>query len=115
MIARYVQEGKIVDYRPETAVAAGEVVIQENLAGIAKLDIPANSLGSLALTGVFSAPKAAGEIKLGALVYWNAAESKVTTEAQGNKYLGMAVSKAESQDERVLFLLNAPYAANQAE
>lgn len=109
MIARYVQEGLAIDYRPEKAVAAGDVVVQENLVGIAKLDIPANELGALALTGVFEAPKVTGEIKAGAVVYWKAAESKVTTEAESNKYLGKAIRKAESSDETVYFLLNAPY------
>ena len=39
MIARFVQDGKAIDYRPSEAVAAGAVIVQGNLIGIARLDI----------------------------------------------------------------------------
>lgn len=53
MLARYVQKGDAIDYRPTEAVAAGDVVIIADLIGIARLDIEANTLGSLAVVGVF--------------------------------------------------------------
>ena len=39
MLARYVQKGDAIDYRPAEAVAAGDVVIIADLIGIARLDI----------------------------------------------------------------------------
>ena len=53
MIARFVQDGKAIDYRPSEAVAAGDVVVQGTLIGIARLDIAANTLGSLVVVGVY--------------------------------------------------------------
>ena len=44
MLARYVQKGDAIDYRPAEAVAAGDVVIIADLIGIARLDIEANTL-----------------------------------------------------------------------
>ena len=41
MLARYVQKGDAIDYRPAEAVAAGDVVIIADLIGIARLDIEA--------------------------------------------------------------------------
>ena len=38
MLARYVQKGDAIDYRPAEAVAAGDVVIIADLIGIARLD-----------------------------------------------------------------------------
>ena len=39
MLARYVQKGDSIDYRPETAVAAGDVIVIADLIGIARLEI----------------------------------------------------------------------------
>ncbi len=111
MIARYVQKGEAVDYRPENAVSAGDVIVLGNLIGIARLDIGAGTLGSLAVVGVFDAPKATGAITAGAAVYWDATNHQVTTTATDNPYLGKAILAAESADESVRFLLNAPFTA----
>ena len=67
MLARYVQKGDAIDYRPTEAVAAGDVVIIADLIGIARLDIEANTLGSLAVVGVFDVVKADGAIPSGSL------------------------------------------------
>ena len=60
MAAVFVHDGSSIDYTPGAAVAAGDVVVQGDLVGVAKLDIPANVLGALAVTGVFDFPKATG-------------------------------------------------------
>lgn len=111
MIARYVHEGKALDYRPSEAVAAGEVIVLESLVGIARLDIAPGTLGSLAVTGVFEIAKAAGEITAGVPLYWDAANKNVTVTAAGNTYIGKAVTSAASADAVVHLLLNAPYVA----
>lgn len=111
MTARYIQKGEAIDYRPTENVAAGDVIVLGNLIGIARLDIPANTLGALTVVGCFEAPKATGAINAGVVVYWDATNSKVTTTATGNPYLGKAIYAAESGDETVQFLLNAPYVA----
>ena len=72
MLARYVQKGDAIDYRPTEAVAAGDVVIIADLIGIARLDIEAGTLGSLAVVGVFDVVKADGAIPSGSTVYWDA-------------------------------------------
>ena len=58
--AEFVQEGSAIDYTPGSAVTAGDVVVQSDLVGIAKLDIAANALGALAVAGVFDVAKEAG-------------------------------------------------------
>ena len=57
----YVQVGNSIDYTPDAAVSAGDVVIQGDLVGVAKLDIAAGALGALAVWGVFDFPKATSE------------------------------------------------------
>ena len=109
MLARYVQKGDSIDYRPTTAVAAGSVIVIADLVGIARLDIEANTLGSLAVVGVFDIVKAAGQIPSGSTVYWDAGAQKATLVSGSNHYLGKAISSAADGDETVRVLLNAPY------
>ena len=102
--AIYFQKGEAIDYRPETAVAAGEIVVQGKLVGITRLDIPAGTLGSLAVTGVFKVAKAsATAFTAGAEVYFDG-DIAVTS---GDTKLGLAVADASAGDEYVLVLLNA--------
>lgn len=108
MNARYFQQGNSLDYTPTSDVSAGDVIaLQNNYWGIAKLDIAANNLGNLAVTGVYQVAKAAGEIAFGALLYWNAGTGKVQTTPIDNAYIGRAASAAGADDVTVLLALNA--------
>ena len=106
MSAMYIHEGNSIDYTPTVDVTAGEVVVQGELVGVAKLDIPANTPGSLAVVGVFDFPKATGlgsGIAAGADVYWDAAATQATTDdATGtNKKIGRVVTAAVDADTTV--------------
>ncbi|MBS3821025.1 MAG: DUF2190 family protein [Phycisphaerae bacterium] len=104
--ATFVHDGKAIDYTPGADVSAGDVVVQNDLVGIAKLDIASGALGALAVTGVFDVPKTAGvgeAIAAGAEVYWDEAEqvAKTDDEAGANKYLGKTVLAAGDDDATV--------------
>lgn len=104
--ATFVQDGCAIDYTPSSAVAAGDVVVQGDLVGVAKRPIAANELGSLSVEGVFDFPKATGSgsaIAAGANVYWDAAESvaKTDAEAGANKLLGKTTKAAGDDDATV--------------
>jgi predicted RecA/RadA family phage recombinase len=106
MIATFKQRGDVINHVPTSDVSAGDVVVQEDLLGIAKLDIKANMLGALALTGVFAMPKATGTgeaIAAGVKLYWDAANLLATADdASGtNKFLGKAILAASDTDETV--------------
>ena len=110
MTATYVHKGDSIDYTPAADVAAGDVVVQGDLVGIAKLDIPADTLGSLSLTGIFDVPKIGGPgmaITTGTKLYWDSANKYVTpTEIEG-KYMGKAVADAGDNDATVRMKLLA--------
>jgi len=99
MGAIFKQTGEAIDYTPAMDVASGDVVVQGELVGVAKLDIKTGTLGALHVSGVFDFPKATGAgtaIAAGAKVYWNEA-AKVATEdpaAGANKYLGKTAAEA---------------------
>jgi len=104
--AQFIHDGKSIDYTPGSAVSAGDVVVQGDLIGIAKLDIAAGALGALAVDGVFDLPKASGAstaITAGAKVYWDAgdSEAKEDSESGANKYLGKVVAAAADADTAV--------------
>ena len=95
--ATFRHEGAAIDYTPGAAVAAGDVVVQGDLIGVANIDIPANTLGALAVEGVFDFPKATGvgtAISAGATVYWDVAEqvAKEDDEIGANKLIGKTVA-----------------------
>jgi len=102
--ARFVQTGNAVDYTPAADVSAGDVVVQNDLVGVAKLDIKADVLGALAVTGVFDFPKETGQgtaIPIGSKVYWNQGDGWVTPsdDAGANKLIGKTVAAAGDDDE----------------
>ena len=103
-IASYVQVGNSIDYTPDAAVSAGDVVVQGTLVGVAKLDIAAGALGALVVSGVFDFPKATGSsvaITAGAKVYWDETYEVATETSEGNTYLGKTIAAAGDDDATV--------------
>jgi len=111
MTAVFRQRGDAVDYIPEADVAAGDVVVQNDLVGIAKLDIKAGERGALALTGVFALPKPTGAetaILVGTKLYWDGVGGVVTHIAADpgeppvvRPYLGKNILAAADADASV--------------
>lgn len=104
--AAYVHTGKSIDYIPNSAVEAGAVVVQGELVGVATRPVPANTLGALAVSGVFDFPKETGSstaISAGANVYWDVADGEATTDADTgtNKLLGKTIQAATDGDATV--------------
>jgi len=103
-MATFVHDGNTIDHTPGSDVAAGAVVVQGEMIGVAKVPIPANKLGALAVVGVFDFPKATGggtAITAGANCYWNAGAQQATTTATGNKLIGKCVRAAADADTTV--------------
>jgi len=104
--AVFVHEGCAIDHTPGADVAAGDVVVQGDLVGVAKQPIAAGKLGALAVQGVFDFAKATGAgtaIAMGALVYWDATVDQATTStgAGANKLIGKTVRAAADGDATV--------------
>lgn len=110
-IATFVQRGDTIDYTPGSAVAAGDVVVQAELVGVAVQPIAADELGALAVSGVFDFPKAAGggtAIAAGDPCYWDVADQEATEDADTgtNKLLGKCVKAAADADTTVRIRLD---------
>ncbi|NLE57923.1 MAG: DUF2190 family protein [Planctomycetes bacterium] len=103
-LTKFIHDGDAVDYTPGASLAAGAMVVQGDLVGIARVAIPANTLGTLAVTGVFEVPKATGAgtaLAAGTTVYWDATNQRASTTSAGNKLLGKVVKAAADADASV--------------
>jgi predicted RecA/RadA family phage recombinase len=101
MQARFIHDGDAIDFLSETDIPAGSVVIRDNLVGITKLDLKANTLGALHVVGVYDLEKSNIAIPLGSNVYWDTTAKKAVLTATGNTLFGVAVSDAATGDETV--------------
>jgi predicted RecA/RadA family phage recombinase len=98
--ATFIHHGDAIDYTPGANVSAGDVIVQNDLVGVAKQDIPANALGSLSIVGVFDFPKATGggsAIGAGLDVFWDEGNTQATTDNGGgaNKKIGRSTLAAD--------------------
>ena len=105
-MATFLQTGNHIDFTPAVFVAAGSVVVQGELVGIADLDIPADRKGALAVAGVYLFTKAAGggtAIPVGADVFYDVAEdvAKEDAEAGANKLIGKTILVTVDADTEV--------------
>jgi predicted RecA/RadA family phage recombinase len=101
MQARFIHDGKSIDYFSDTAIPAGSVIVHGSLVGVTKLDIPAGQLGAVHVVGVYDIVKSNVAIPLGAKVYWDATAKQAVLNSTGNSLLGIAVSAATADDTSV--------------
>lgn len=102
--AVFVQEGNQIDYTPAAAVAAGDVVVLNDLIGIAKQPIEASKLGALAVSGVFDVAKdddgTTGTVFLADQpVYWDASAQQASP--TNGVLMGVALAAAAKTDSTV--------------
>ncbi len=117
MKAEFVSAGLAVDYTPDAAVTAGDVIaLGTGRVGIAVNDIAAGALGSLAVTGVFKVQKINAQLNQWALVYWDedgnpynrtAGTGCLTGVSGGNIPAGIMLATAAATDETGTILLFA--------
>ena len=99
MQARFIHDGKSVDFFPTSDIPAGTVVILGSLVGITKLDVKSNTLGAVAVGGVYDVEKTNVAVPLGSKVYWDDTVKKANLTA--TTLLGVAVLEAAAEDETV--------------
>jgi predicted RecA/RadA family phage recombinase len=104
----FVQIGDVLDYTPGSAVASGAVVVMGVRIGIAVADIAANQTGAVRVKGVVELAKLSTDTPAqGALLYWDAANARLTTTATDNVLAGYAAKAAGNGATTVWLHLNA--------
>ena len=102
-----------IDYTPGSAVAAGDIVVQSKLIGVATSPIAANALGSIRVRGVFEFPCGSEDLAtVGTPVYLASGLATATSGgANGSPYLGktVAASSGSGSLKTVKVLLEPSY------
>lgn len=104
----FIQVGDVLDYTPTQAVSGGAVVVIGTRVGIVVADIAAGQTGALRVKGVVELAKLSADTPAqGALLYWDAANSRLTTTSGGNVLAGYAAKAAGNGATTVWLHLNA--------
>ena len=112
-MATFLTDGSTVEYTPSSAVTAGDVVVQGNMVGIAPLDIAADALGALQISGVVTFDKDNTDpgLTVGVDAYWDSGASQATPTIGSNQLMGMFAETAATADTTCrVVLMNDPSA-----
>jgi len=99
MPATFIHDGEYLDHIPAADLPVGSVVVIGDTVGIAHRAIPAGSLGSLAMCGVFEVPRAPGLlIAQGRRLFWDPAGQRAGIDGALLGVLPMGIAAAEALD-----------------
>lgn len=88
-----------------TTITAGQLIFVGSLVGIAVTGGTAGEVIAVNLHGVYELAKATGAITQGQKVYYDESESKITTTADGNLFVGNAYVAAGSSDATAFVII----------
>jgi predicted RecA/RadA family phage recombinase len=95
----YLQPGKTVEVAAPANVASGDFILVGTFGGVCQLAAPSGALVPIVREGVFTLPKAAGQVwAQGVQLYWDAVAKNFTTTSAGNTKWGGAFAAAASPD-----------------
>lgn len=108
MTSKYVQPGEVMDYVAAANIVSGQVLLIGVRVGVALAAIASGSKGSVGMSGVFTVAKLTTDVVAqGAALYWDNANSRLTTTASGNTLAGYAFEAAGNGATTVNIKLNA--------
>jgi len=102
MSAKFRATGDRIDYTPDAAKSAGDVVVQGTLVGIVTEPIEAGRIGSLAVEGVFDVDKEETDFTVGEDVFYDEDSGLAMNSDTGEgQYMGKCVKAAAVTDATV--------------
>lgn len=103
----FVQHGDTLTLTPPAAVASGEAILLGKIFGVAVAALLANVPGEFVTEGVFDLPALGTDTAtVGAILYWDTANKRLTTTAAGNTRVGVAVAAKANGDATVRIKLD---------
>ena len=97
----FIQYGEGIELPAPADVVSGQLFNIGALVGVAAKSVAAGELVSILYEGVFDLPKAAQDVAIGDVLYFDAAANNLTKTASGNKKIAIAVAPAASADALV--------------
>lgn len=108
MATNHIQPGEVIDFTAGANLAAGVGVKIGVRIGVTLVAVANGATGTAAVTGVWRLPKLGTDVVgQGALLYWDDANSRLTTTASGNTLAGFAFEAAGNGVTSVAIKLNA--------
>ncbi|MCC7334045.1 MAG: DUF2190 family protein [Pirellulaceae bacterium] len=96
-LTTFEQQGDIIDHIAGTDLSAGDIIVAGSLVGQVVASVASGARVGLRVEGVIRAPKLSTDVVVvGAPLYWDDAESRLTVTAGSLKQAGWAVEAAGS-------------------
>ena len=105
----YIQEGDRIALAAPYAVSSGGGALIGAVFGVAVTDLANAEVGTFALEGVYTLPKATGAATLGAKAYWDNTNKNVTATSTSNTLVGVFVAAYASGDTSANVRLNGSF------
>ena len=107
MTKKFIQPGDVIDYTAGSALTSGTVVVIGKRIGVLLSDLASGETGPAQVTGVFEVTKlTTDDVAQGALLYWDTANSRLTTTVSTNTLAGYAFKAAGTSATTVNIKLN---------
>jgi predicted RecA/RadA family phage recombinase len=108
-VKNYIQEGDRIALAAPYAVSSGGGALIGAVFGVAVTDLANAEVGTFALEGVFTLPKATGAATLGAKAYWDNTNKNITATVGSNTLVGVFVAAYASGDTTANVRLNGAF------
>lgn len=108
MTTKYVMTGQVIDYLAPGAITSGQVLVIGARIGVAQTNIASGTTGAVRMQGIFTVAKLSTDtMAQGALLYWDNANSRLTTTVGANVLAGFASAAAGGGATTVEISINA--------
>lgn len=108
MTTKYVMSGDVIDYVAGSAVTSGQVLLIGVRIGVALAAIAAGATGAVRVLGIFTIAKLSTDVvAVGAALYWDNTNFRMTTTSAGNTLAGYATAAAGNGVTTVEISINA--------
>lgn len=89
----FIQKGMTLTLLAAAAIQSGEAMLVGKIFGVAMANVAAGATGEFETEGVFELPALSTDVAAqGAILYWDAANKRLTTTASGNTRVGVAIA-----------------------
>lgn len=103
----YIQAGNSITITAAADISSGDIVKVGSLLGVACGDIANGATGEISLVGVYElTKKTTDDVSAGDKLYYDADNARLTLDAFGNTFMGIAIVAADGSATKVKILLN---------
>lgn len=101
--AIFARKGNVIDYKATENVAYLDIIPFTSCVGVAEMDIQKGNYGTVSIAGAYKMPKATGDIKAGAAVFYDTTKNAiVAASAEKTVAAGIALEDASSDAAAVV-------------